>query len=212
MSALSISRESRSIQYFLPCLEGPVRVRLNADSRKAIRVSHSILAQLLKKGKKIYGVTTGFGDLSKVTIDADDRQKLQLNLVRSHATGVGKSFDLGITRLILFLKLSTWAKGVSGVRLELVSLVRDLLNHDILPVIPRQGSVGASGDLAPLAHMALPLIGEGLVHFQDRIMPAMLAMKEVDLEPLVLGPKEGISLINGTQVSTAIGIKACLEA
>ncbi len=212
MSALSISRESRSIQYFLPCLEGPVRVRLNADSRKAIRASHSILAQLLKKGKKIYGVTTGFGDLSKVTIDADDRQKLQLNLVRSHATGVGKSFDLGITRLILFLKLSTWAKGVSGVRLELVSLVRDLLNHDILPVIPRQGSVGASGDLAPLAHMALPLIGEGLVHFQDRIMPAMLAMKEVDLEPLVLGPKEGISLINGTQVSTAIGIKACLEA
>ena len=155
MSALSISGESRSIKYFLPCLEGPVRVRLNADSRKAIRASHSRLKQLLKKGKKIYGVTTGFGDLSKVTIDAENRQKLQLNLVRSHATGVGKSFDLGITRLILLLKLSTWAKGVSGVRLELVTLVRDLLNHDILPVIPRQGSVGASGDLAPLAHLSL---------------------------------------------------------
>ena len=97
MSALSISGKSHSIQYFSPCLEVPVRVRLNADSRKAIRASHSILAQLLKKGKKIYGVTTGFGDLSKVTVDADDRQKLQLNLVRSHATGVGKSFDLGIT-------------------------------------------------------------------------------------------------------------------
>ena len=109
MSALSISGESRSIQYYLPCLEGPVRVQLNADARKAIRTSHSILVKLLNKDKKIYGVTTGFGNLSKVTINADDRQKLQLNLVRSHATGVGKSFDLGITRLILFLKLSTWA-------------------------------------------------------------------------------------------------------
>ena len=123
MSALSITGESRSIQYFLPCLEGPVRVRLNADSKKAIRTSHSRLKQLLKKGKKIYGVTTGFGDLSKVTIDAENRQKLQLNLVRSHATGVGKSLDLGITRLILLLKLSTWAKGVSGVRFELATPV-----------------------------------------------------------------------------------------
>ena len=212
MSALSITSKNCSLDYFAPCLDGPIKVRLDSDSRKSIQKSHKIFLELLNNGKKIYGVTTGFGDLSSITIDTNDQKKLQLNLIRSHATGVGKSFDSGVTRVIMLLKLLNWSKGVSGVRIELVLLLQDLLNHDILPVIPRQGSVGASGDLAPLAHMALPLIGEGLVSFQDRIMPAMLAMKEVGLEPIILEPKEGLSLINGTQVSTAIAIKACLDA
>ena len=212
MSTLSITSNNCSLDYFAPCLDGPVKVRLDSDSRKSIQKSHKVFLELLNNGKKIYGVTTGFGDLSSIAIDHNDQKKLQLNLIRSHATGVGKSFDSGVTRVIMLLKLLNWSKGVSGVRLELVQLLKDLLNHDILPVIPRQGSVGASGDLAPLAHMALPLIGEGLVNFQDRIMPAMLAMKEVGLEPIILQPKEGLSLINGTQVSTAIAIKACLEA
>ena len=212
MPALSITNKFCSLEYFLSCLNGPIKVRLNSDSKKSIQKSHKLLLQLLDKGEKIYGVTTGFGDLSSIPINDTDQKKLQLNLIRSHATGVGKSFDLGITRVIILLKLLNWSKGVSGVRTKLVQLLQELLNHDILPVIPRQGSVGASGDLAPLAHMALPLIGEGLVNFQDRIMPAMLAMKEVGIDPIILEPKEGLSLINGTQVSTAIAIKACLEA
>ncbi len=212
MKALSITNKTCSLDYFLPCLNGPVKVRIDSDTRKSINQSHKIFLDLLSNGQKIYGVTTGFGDLSSISINENDQKQLQLNLLRSHATGVGKSFDLGITRIIMVLKLINWSKGVSGVRLKLVQLLKELLNHDILPVIPRQGSVGASGDLAPLAHMALPLIGEGLVNFQERIMPAMLAMKEVGLDPIILEPKEGLSLINGTQVSTAIAIKACLEA
>lgn len=212
MSVLSITKKSCSLDYFLSCLNGPIKVRLDSDSIKLIQKSHKIFLQLLDNGEKIYGVTTGFGDLSTISINENDQKKLQLNLIRSHATGVGKSFDSGVTRLIMLLKILNWSKGVSGVRLKLVQQLQKLLNHDILPVIPRQGSVGASGDLAPLAHMALPLIGEGLVNFQERIMPAMLALKEVGLEPIILEPKEGLSLINGTQVSTAIAIKACLEA
>ncbi len=212
MKAISITNKTCSLDYFLPCLNGPVKVRIDSDTRKSINQSHKIFLDLLSNGQKIYGVTTGFGDLSSISINENDQKQLQLNLLRSHATGVGKSFDLGITRIIMVLKLINWSKGVSGVRLKLVQLLKELLNHDILPVIPRQGSVGASGDLAPLAHMALPLIGEGLVNFQERIMPAMLAMKEVGLDPIILEPKEGLSLINGTQVSTAIAIKACLEA
>ena len=212
MKALSITNKTCSLDYFLPCLNGPVKVRIDSDTRKSINQSHKIFLELLSNGQKIYGVTTGFGDLSSISINENDQKQLQLNLLRSHATGVGKSFDLGITRIIMVLKLINWSKGVSGVRLKFVQLLKELLNHDILPVIPRQGSVGASGDLAPLAHMALPLIGEGLVNFQERIMPAMLAMKEVGLDPIILEPKEGLSLINGTQVSTAIAIKACLEA
>tara|TARA_A100001037_G_scaffold53878_1_gene45982 strand:+ start:9426 stop:10949 length:1524 start_codon:yes stop_codon:yes gene_type:complete len=212
MKALSITNKTCSLDYFLPCLNGPVKVRIDSDTRKSINQSHKIFLELLSNGQKIYGVNTGFGDLSSISINENDQKQLQLNLLRSHATGVGKSFDLGITRIIMVLKLINWSKGVSGVRLKLVQLLKELLNHDILPVIPRQGSVGASGDLAPLAHMALPLIGEGLVNFQERIMPAMLAMKEVGLDPIILEPKEGLSLINGTQVSTAIAIKACLEA
>ena len=212
MKALSITNKTCSLDYFLPCLNGPVKVRIDSDTRKSINQSNKIFLELLSNGQKIYGVTTGFGDLSSISINENDQKQLQLNLLRSHATGVGKSFDLGITRIIMVLKLINWSKGVSGVRLKLVQLLKELLNHDILPVIPRQGSVGASGDLAPLAHMALPLIGEGLVNFQERIMPAMLAMKEVGLDPIILEPKEGLSLINGTQVSTAIAIKACLEA
>ena len=160
----------------------------------------------------MYGVNTGFGKLSDIPIKLEDQQQLQLNLVRSHAAGVGSPFDTGITRLAMVLKIMTIAKGYSGVRLDVADQLLFFLNHDILPLMPKQGSVGASGDLAPLAHMALALIGEGEVHFLDRIMPAMVALKEAGRPPLELHAKEGLSLVNGTQVSTAIGLKAVIEA
>jgi histidine ammonia-lyase len=212
MPIISISTDSYKSTDFSPFFKGPVKVRLSADARKAIKISNQVFLSVLGKNVKIYGVNTGFGKLSQVTIKESDQRSLQLNLVRSHAAGVGRSFDLALTRIIMFLKLLTFAKGKSGVRLKLAEQIMDFLNHDILPVIPRQGSVGASGDLAPMSHLALALIGEGAVHFQDRIMPSMLAIKEVNLEPIRLEPKEGLSLINGTQVSTAIAIKAVLEA
>jgi len=212
MGTVLISNKSLQWGQLAPMLDGPARIRLSPEAKKSIRKSHKILRSLLDKNQQIYGVNTGFGQLSTVPISKEDRRKLQLNLVRSHACGVGKPLDLGVTRITMILKLMTWAKGYSGVRLALAQLMADMLNHDILPVIPRKGSVGASGDLAPLAHMARALIGEGDVHFQDRIMPAMLALKEANLDPIVLKAKEGLSLINGTQVSTALGIRALSES
>ncbi|MFQ6611738.1 MAG: histidine ammonia-lyase [Fidelibacterota bacterium] len=212
MVTLSISPKNITWEDLAPFLAGPGKVRLSPETRKAIRSSYSRLTRILASNKKIYGVTTGFGKLAQVTISPEDQQKLQLNLVRSHACGVGKPLDPGVTRVVMILKILTFTKGYSGVRPELVQLMVSVLNHDILPQIPRKGSVGASGDLAPLAHLALTLIGEGEVLFQERIIPAMLALKEAGLEPVVFGPKEGLSLVNGTQVSTALAVKALAEA
>jgi histidine ammonia-lyase len=212
MAIVPISLRTYTFHDFTPFLARPVRVRLSREAQQSIRLSHQRFLQVLDREEKIYGVTTGFGKLSQVTISPADQQQLQFNLVRSHAAGVGAPFDPGITRIILFLKLITFAKGASGVRLVVARQVADFLNHDILPLIPRQGSVGASGDLAPLAHLALALIGEGEVLFQERVIPSMLALREVGLQPLTLQPKEGLSLINGTQVSTALAVKALLRA
>jgi histidine ammonia-lyase len=212
MPNISISDKTYQIEDFLAFFKGPVKVSISSSVRQKIKNSNRVFNSILKSDIKIYGVTTGFGKLSNISINADDQKKLQLNLVRSHAAGVGEPLDLGLTRIIMFLKLLTYAKGKSGVRFELCRQLTNFLNHDILPVIPRTGSVGASGDLAPMSHMALALIGEGDVHFQDRIMPGILAMKEIGIEPLILQPKEGLSLINGTQVSTALAIKAIKSA
>lgn len=208
MGVLSISRDFIPWQLLGPLLDAPQRIRLSPISKKSIRTSHNLLLRILGENRIIYGVTTGFGKLSQVSISDPDRRTLQLNLVRSHACGVGDPLDLGITRLVMVLKIMTFAKGYSGISLQLVQLMVDMLNHDILPLIPRKGSVGASGDLAPLAHLALTLIGEGEVHYQERVMPAMLALREAGLKPIILEAKEGLSLLNGTQVSTALAIKA----
>ncbi len=212
MRTLSISNSFLHTSDLKSFLDVPGKVRLSPDVRKRISKSHRHLRMLLTGGQKIYGVNTGFGKLSQVSIPENDQKKLQLNLVRSHSAGVGKPFDHGITRLTMILKLMTLAKGYSGVRNEVAGQLVDFINHDILPIVPRQGSVGASGDLAPLSHIALGLIGEGDVHFQDRIMPAIVAIKGAGLKPLVLEAKEGLSLINGTQVSSSLGIKALVNA
>ncbi len=208
MSTIPVAHKKYSIEDFKQFLEHPVRVRLTTQVKKSINDSHRIFTDLLKKNVKIYGVNTGFGKLSQVSIDTKDQMQLQLNLIQSHAVGIGKPIEFGLVRIIMFLKLLTYAKGVSGIRKAVADQIVKFLNHDLLPVIPRKGSVGASGDLAPMAHMALALIGEGEVHFRDRIIPGMLALKEIGLEPLILHPKEGLSLINGTQVSTAFAVKA----
>ncbi len=212
MGALSISRDFLPWRELGPLLDAPLRIRLTPKSQQAIKTSYNLLLRILGENRIIYGVTTGFGDLSQVSINKHDRRTLQLNLVRSHACGVGKPLDLGVTRLVMVLKIMTFVKGYSGIRPQVVQLMVNMLNHDMLPVIPRKGSVGASGDLAPLAHVALTLIGEGEVHYQERVLPAMLALREAGLKPVVLEAKEGLSLVNGTQVSTALAIKALDQA
>ncbi|NOZ75538.1 MAG: histidine ammonia-lyase [FCB group bacterium] len=212
MSILTLSDRTYSVHDFRPFFSGPVQVRIQSEVRAKITDCHKRFQSILSQDIKIYGVNTGFGNLSQIRISPEEQVKLQLNLVRSHAAGVGDPFSLPLTRIVLFLKLLTFSKGVSGIRFQVVEHIARFLKYDILPVIPMKGSVGASGDLAPMAHLALALIGEGDVHFQDRIIPGMVAMREVGMEPLVLQSKEGLSLINGTQVSTALAIQAILEA
>jgi len=211
MGAISVSTKTITFRQFQPFFNGPVSVRLTNDSISNINKSHKHLSIKLNEGKSIYGVNTGFGNLSHIKIDSRDLKKLQINLVRSHASGIGDPLDLGIVRTLLYLKLLTFAKGYSGVRLDVAKKIIQFINKDIIPVIPQKGSVGASGDLNPLGHMTLCLIGEGEVFFRGGRIKTKTALKQARVKPLILQPKEGLSLINGTQVSTAIAIKALLK-
>ena len=186
----------------------PVMVDLGDDARRRIAESNEFVDDVVAHGDTVYGVNTGFGQLASVRIGDDDLAQLQENLVRSHAVGVGEDLDDDIVRLIMLMKVIGLAEGFSGVRLELVEKLCELINNNIFPRIPSRGSVGASGDLAPLAHMAGALIGIGEVRVQGNLVPAPIALKEVGIEPLRLAPKEGLALLNGTQVSTALGLAA----
>ena len=186
----------------------PVMVDLGDDARRKIAESNEFVDDVVAHGDTVYGVNTGFGQLASVRIGDDDLAQLQENLVRSHAVGVGEDLDDDIVRLIMLMKVIALAEGFSGVRLELVEKLCELINNNIFPRIPSRGSVGASGDLAPLAHMAGALIGIGEVRVQGNLVPAPIALKEAGIEPLRLAPKEGLALLNGTQVSTALALAA----
>jgi histidine ammonia-lyase len=186
----------------------PLKVNLGDDARRRIAESNELIVNVVAAGNEVYGVNTGFGQLANVRIDDDELAHLQENLVRSHAVGVGKDLDDNIVRLVMLMKVIALAEGFSGVRLELVDALCELINHNIYPRIPSQGSVGASGDLAPLAHMAGVLIGVGEAKVNGTIVPAELALKEAGIEPIKLAPKEGLALLNGTQVSTALALAA----
>tara|TARA_B100000315_G_scaffold28618_1_gene24368 strand:+ start:2040 stop:3560 length:1521 start_codon:yes stop_codon:yes gene_type:complete len=201
-----INGQTFTIDDFALLFSRPQKVRVSSDIRKKVEQSHNLLGQHLDAGEAIYGVNTGFGALSEHRIEESELKQLQLNLIRSHCAGTGRPIDVGVTRAIILLKLINFSHGYSGVRWRVVQQLCDFFNHDIMPVIPSQGSVGASGDLVPLSHLSLALIGEGEVHFNDRVIPTMLALRETGIEPLELGPKEGLGLVNGTQVSTAFAV------
>ncbi len=185
-------------------LERGAEQRVNAAAKLVEDISH--------RDEAVYGVNTGFGDLSTVRIPPADLRALQRNLVRSHAVGVGDPLPVEAVRAILLLRANTLAAGRSGVRRETLELLIDMLNRGVHPVIPMHGSVGASGDLAPLAHVALVLIGEGEAIHDGKRKPAADALKHAGLKPVELGPKEGLSLINGTQVMTGMGCLALHDA
>lgn len=166
----------------------------------------------LDAGEALYGINTGFGRLAKTRIEAEELAQLQLYIVRSHAAGVGEPLSDAVVRLAMVLKAASLARGMSGVRPVVIERLLQLVNAGILPRVPGQGSVGASGDLAPLAHLSLALIGEGTVHYGGRVMPAAKALAAAAIEPIELGPKEGLALLNGTQVSTALALFALFES
>lgn len=168
--------------------------------------ARALVEEVVASERTVYGVTTGFGYLANVRIPAPEAKDLQRDIVLSHATGVGDELPEEVVRAMLLLKARTFAFGVSGVRIEIVQRLVDMLEHHIHPVVPSQGSLGASGDLAPLAHLALPLIGQGHVRLQGEKLPSADALRRVGLEPLELSYKEGLSLVNGTEGMLAIGI------
>jgi histidine ammonia-lyase len=187
-------------------------VALDPSCRAAVDAGAAAVAALVAKHEPIYGINTGFGRLASVRIDEADLAALQRNLVLSHAAGVGEPLPAPIVRLVLALKVASLAQGASGVRWSTIERLMEMLRRDLLPVIPAQGSVGASGDLAPLAHLAAALIGEGEVSVAGERLSAASALAKAGLAPLDFAPKEGLALLNGTQVSTALALAALFEA
>ncbi len=188
------------------------RVEIAPGAQARVRSSRALIEQILATGQTVYGVNTGFGKLSDVRIPSEKLAELQFNLVRSHAGGVGQPLSEAESRAMLLLRANVLAKGFSGVRPALLDLLVALLNAGIHPVIPEKGSVGASGDLAPLAHLALVVIGEGEAFYCGERMPGGEALRQAGLEPLQLAAKEGLALLNGTQAMTAVGALACARA
>jgi len=188
---------------------GPVT--LARIARPDVEAAARIVAEAAAGAAPVYGVNTGFGKLAQIRIPPQDTATLQQNLIRSHAAGVGPALSPAVTRLVIALKLVSLGRGASGVRWTVIEALEGALAHDMLPVIPAQGSVGASGDLAPLAHMTLGLMGEGEVMHRGTRRAAAEALAEAGLAPLTLGAKEGLALINGTQVSTALALAGLFE-
>jgi histidine ammonia-lyase len=189
-----------------------IPVRIDEACKSRVDAAAKIVADAARGDKPVYGINTGFGKLASTHIASAKTEQLQRNLILSHCCGVGEPLPREIVRLIIALKMLSLGRGASGVRWDLILRLQTFLQLDIIPVIPGQGSVGASGDLAPLAHLAAAMIGEGFVVYQDNTMPAADALKAVKLEPLKLGPKEGLGMINGTQVSTALALAGLFDA
>ena len=191
---------------------GQVKLEIEASALEKMKKSRQVVLDIVKKGKPVYGINTGFGALASKQIAVEDLAQLQYNLIRSHCTGVGRPFNREVTRAIMLSRANCLIQGFSGVTPETIALLLDFINYNIHPVIPEKGSVGASGDLAPLSHIALALIGEGEVEFEGKIVRSDFAIHQVGKEVAVLGAKDGLALINGTSVMLALGTLAFVEA
>ncbi|MDE2318102.1 MAG: histidine ammonia-lyase [Rhodospirillales bacterium] len=187
-------------------------IELDEAALPAIQAGADAVAEILSRHEPVYGINTGFGKLASVRIADDDLATLQRNLVLSHAAGVGEPMPVPVARLMLALKMGSLGQGASGVRMQTVRMLEAMLAKNLIPVVPAQGSVGASGDLAPLAHMAAAMMGVGEIYVNDARKDAAVALREAGLAPLVLGPKEGLALLNGTQFSTANALVGLFEA
>jgi histidine ammonia-lyase len=207
---IEIGRHRLTLEQLKQVSAGGVEVVLTQDAIERMNASRALVEKVVEVGDPVYGVNTGFGKFSEVRIDAADLSLLQKNLVRSHACGVGPALDADLVRMILLSKAVGLSRGFSGCRPDLAIMLINMLNRDLLPVIPAHGSVGASGDLAPLSHVALVMMGEGEATIDGKHVSGAEALQIAGLNQIEFGPKEGLSLINGTQVSCALSAKAWL--
>jgi len=212
MESLRLGESPLSLAQLVDVARGARPVQLSQTAARRIRQARELIERWVADGRRVYGITTGFGALADVAITPDQVRKLQRNVLLSHAAGVGEPFPAEVVRGAMLLRLQDACLGRSGLSLEVVQRIVDFLNLGVVPVVPSKGSVGASGDLAPLAHMFLPLMGEGEVAYRGKKLPAAQMLKELGMKPLEPGPGEGLALINGTQVMTAVGALAAWDA
>lgn len=211
ISEITLKPGQLTVSEFRAALAGPVSVLFDARTEAAIAAGVAAVSALADGGPA-YGINTGFGKLATTRIPSEDLETLQRNLVLSHAAGVGDPLPDDVVRLILLLKINSLARGHSGIRIETIRMLSRMLAKNLIPIVPERGSVGASGDLAPLAHLAMALIGEGEVRYRGQIMPARDGLAAIGAEPIALGAKEGLALLNGTQVSTALALDGLIRA
>ena len=212
MNPLIINENDLSLSDIAYFLEHNPPVEISGSVIQKIERSRAIISEIVTSGRTVYGVNTGFGKFSDVKINRDQTEELQRRLVLSHAAGVGEPMPVPLVRLMILLKLKNLSQGYSGVRFKTVDLLKDLINNNITPVVPEKGSVGASGDLAPLAHMTLVLIGEGEAIVDGKHIPSKKALKLKYIEPIQLAAKEGLALLNGTQTIQAYGLWSLVQA
>lgn len=212
MNTMTLTPGHLSFSQLREIWQRPVKLSLDASAIEGINASVACVNTIVAEGRTAYGINTGFGLLAQTRIANDDLQNLQRSLVLSHAAGVGDALDDSLVRLIMVLKINSLARGFSGIRLSVIDALIALVNAEVWPHIPAKGSVGASGDLAPLAHMSLTLLGEGKARWQGEWLPATEALKKAGLEPITLAAKEGLALLNGTQASTAFALRGLFEA
>jgi histidine ammonia-lyase len=212
MKEILLGVDGMSLEALVAIAREGARVRLTKESEERIVKARKLIEKWIGEERTIYGITTGFGALSDVTISKEDTRRLQENIIMSHSAGVGDFLDEETVRAVIALRIKDLARGHSGIRLETVLRLQELLNRGICPVIPEKGSVGASGDLAPLAHLSLVLLGLGEAFHEGQRMPGGEALKRCGIHPLRLESPEGLALVNGTQVMTAIGGLAVYDA
>ncbi|MEM3731779.1 MAG: histidine ammonia-lyase [Candidatus Bathyarchaeia archaeon] len=212
MHEIQINGETLTIEDVVKVAREKTRVALSEEAKRRVKKSREILEKLVRENRVIYGLNTGFGALSDKKILPEEEKQLQINLIRSHSTGVGKSLPTDVVRATMLLRANTLAKGYSGIKLETLETLVEMLNKGVHPIIPEKGSVGASGDLPPLSHMTLALIGEGKAEYKGQIMSGREAMEKAGIKPVQLDFKEGIALNNGTQIMTAIAALSVYDA
>lgn len=212
MGCIRIDGESATIQDIVDVARKGYSVEITPEAIEKINRSREYVDRLVAEQRIVYGITTGFGEFSKVSISPEDAEALQRNLIISHACGVGNHFSEEIVRAIMVLRANALSKGYSGIQASTVQTLVEMINKGVHPAIPEKGSLGASGDLAPLAHMVLPLIGEGEAYYQGKLMSGSDAMDAAGITPARLTSKEGLALINGTQVMTAVGLLTAYDA
>jgi histidine ammonia-lyase len=212
MTSIRIGEAPLDLHLLRQVLAGPVQVSLSEAAWEEVERGAATVAAILAEGRTVYGINTGFGLLANTSIAPGDLETLQKNLVLSHACGVGPLLDDAVVRLMMVLKIASLSRGASGVRRQTLEALITLVNSEVLPCIPSKGSVGASGDLAPLAHMSCLLIGVGQARVGGELLGAEAALARAGLNPLTLGPKEGLALLNGTQCSTALALAGLFAA